>query len=164
MLASGANDMGLDAKWELWYNAKAVYGVNAQVSLPTGGTAFTAGEAQYTGNFNWGYTFDKVWGASGTVGFNSLAVINSSGARERYFAVIPSVTVTAATSPSSQVFAEYAYFSRAGPGIGSKSIINLGYQFDVGPHVQFDVEYGFQPAAVDGQRNHDVGAGISFMH
>ena len=164
MVTSGANDMNVGAKWELGYNAKAVWGANAQISLPTGSVGFTAGEAQYTGNFNWGYTFDKVWGASGTVGFNSLAVVNSSGVRERYFAVIPSVDVTAATSGSSQVFAEYAYFSNAGPGLGSKSIINLGYQFEVGPHVQFDVEYGFQPAAVAGQRNHDVGAGFSFMH
>ncbi len=159
----GTSDMNFGAKYELGYNANAVWGVNAQVSVPSGSHAFTAGGAQYTGNFNWGYTLNSEFSLAGTLGFNSLAGYNTSGNVAHFFAFIPSVELEASLPANSQLFAEYAYFSQAGVGLGSRSLFDFGYQKDIGPHVQFDVEYGIQPTVLNGQQLHYIGAGLSFM-
>jgi len=57
----------------------------------------------------------------------------------------------------------YAYFSRAGVGLAAKSLIDLGYIRDFTPNTQFDIEYGFSPTVVAGQRQHYAGFGLSFM-
>ena len=155
--------MNMGLKWEGGYNEKAFWGANVQVSAQTGDPAFTAGGTQYTGNLNWSYALNPVWSLSGTFGFNSLVGTNAGGAFERYSAFIPGVEITSALPGNSQAFAEYAYFSHAGPGLGSKSIIDFGYQRDLGQHIQFDIEYGFQPNAINGQRQHYIGVGLAFM-
>ncbi len=161
---SGSSDMNFGVKWELGYNARALWGANLQVSAPTGSPAFTAGATQYTANINWSYTLSPVWSASGTLGFNSLSALNAAGRYQYYGALTPSLDFSASLPANSAAFAEYAYFSRAGPALGSRSLIDFGYIHDWGPHVQFDVEYGFQPAAVNGQKLHYLGAGVSFMN
>jgi hypothetical protein len=161
--ASGWSDVNFGAKWEMGYTAKAVWGVNAAVSTPSGSPGFTAGAPEYTGNFNWGYTLNSIFSASGTLGFNWLAGPNAAEQTQRHSAFIPTLEITGALPGTAQAFAEYAYFSSAGPGLGSKSIIDFGYQRDFNPHLQVDIEYGFQPTPVNGQRTHYVGAGLSFM-
>jgi len=70
----------------------------------------------------------------------------------------------AATTADVPTALEYAYFSHGGPGLPAKSIVDFAYQRDFGPNVQHDVEYGFEPTTLNGQRLHYVGAGLSFMH
>jgi hypothetical protein len=159
----GTSDMNFGVKYELGTSAAAVWGVNAQVSVPSGSPAFTAGGAQYTGNFNWSYTLNAEFSLAGTLGFNSLAGYNASGDVVHFFAFIPSVELEAALPASSQLFVEYAYFSQAGVGLGSRGLVDLGFQHDFSPHLQFDVEYGVQPTLLAGQRQHYVGAGLAFM-
>jgi hypothetical protein len=163
-LITGGSDLNFGAKWELGYTSKALWGVNAVVSLPSGSPAFTAGGPQYTGNFNWGYTLDSTWSLAGTVGFNSLVGTTAAGRLQRYFAVIPSVELTASLPANSQLFGEYVYVSPAGPGFNGKTILDFGYQRDFGSHVQFDIEYGIQPTVVNGQQSHYLGAGLAFMN
>jgi opacity protein-like surface antigen len=160
----GTSDMNAGVKYELGYNDKAVWGVNAQVSVPSGSHAFTAGVPQYVGNFNWSYTLNSEFSLAGTLGFNSLAGYTPSEQVQRYFAFIPSVELEASLPANSQLFIEYAYFSQAGAGVGSRSLIDAGYQKDLSAHVQFDVEYGVQPTTLGGQRLHYIGAGLSFMN
>jgi hypothetical protein len=74
------------------------------------------------------------------------------------------VLLTAALSGKSQLYGEYVYFSRAGPGLDGKSFVDFGYQTDLGEHVQLDIEYGFQPTVISGQKQHYFGAGFSFMN
>jgi hypothetical protein len=163
-LETGASDANLGVKWELGYNEKALWGVNAQISEPTGTAAFSAGHAQYTGNFNWGYALSSIFSASGTLGFNSLAGPTPSGQIQQYFAFIPTLELTAALPGSSQIFGEYAYFSHAGPTVGGRTLFDFGYQRDFGDRLQFDIEYGFQPTVIDSQQQHYFGAGLSFMN
>jgi hypothetical protein len=164
---AGTSDIDFGVKAELGYTANAVWGVNAQVSFPTGSKAFTAGAAQYTGNFNWSYTLNGEFSLAGTLGFNALAGFSAAGNVQHYFAFIPTVELEAAlpgpTSSPSQLFAEYAYFSQTGVGLPARSFLDFGYQKDFGPHVQFDVEYGVQPTTILGQQQHYVGAGLSYM-
>lgn len=162
-LAQGSSDISFGFKWLLGENSKGLWGVNAIVSAPTGDPGFTAGATQYTGNVNWSYSLNSTWSAGGTIGFNSFGGTNPAGAVQQYSAFIPSLVLTASLPNASQVFGEYAYFSHAGPGIGSKNIIDAGYARDFGDHIQIDVEYGFQPTPVNGQKLHYVGAGISFL-
>jgi hypothetical protein len=159
----GTSDINFGVKYELGSSAAAVWGVNAQVSIPSGSPAFTAGGAQYTGNFNWSYTLSSEFSLAGTLGFSSLAGYNASGDIAHFFAFIPSVELEAALPANSQLFAEYAYFSQAGVGLGSRSLIDVGFQHDFSPHLQFDIEYGVQPTLLAGQRQHYVGAGLAFM-
>jgi hypothetical protein len=160
---SGWSDFGLGAKAELGYGARWVYGVNAAITYPTGSRMFSAGNAQFTGNFNWDYTVNSVIGASGTMSFNALSGVNSVGALQSYFAFIPSALVAATLPGPSEFYVEYSYFSHAGPNLGAKSLIDSGYLRDLRPDVQLDIEYGFSPTLLDGQKQHYVGVGASFM-
>jgi len=163
--ANGLSDLSIGAKYELGYTSNADWGVNAVVTIPTGATAFSAGNAQYTGNFNWGYTLNSEFSLSGTLGFNAFSAYNSAGHPQSFFAFTPTLEISAALPGGpSQLSAEYAYFSQAGPNLGSKSFVDFIYQRDFGPHVQFDVEYGFSPTVLNAQKQHYVGAGLSFMN
>ena len=161
---SGSTDLSLGIKYELGYTSNWLYGVNAVVVVPSGSHAFTAGNAQFSGNFNFGYTINSEFGIAGTVGANAFSAPNAAGVPQSYFAVTPSLLVSAALPGGpSQVTAEYAYFSSAGPGLGGKSWADFVYYRDFGPNIQFDVEYGFSPTSINGQKQHYVGAGLSFM-
>jgi hypothetical protein len=162
---SGMSDLGFGAKYELGYSSRALWGINASFTVPTGSPAFGSGNATFTGNFNWGYTLNSEFSASGTLGFNALSAYNAGGVPQSYFAFTPTIALTAALPGGpSQISAEYAYFSSAGPNLGSKSFVDIFYQRDLGQHVQIDIEYGFQPSFIPGQRQHYAGAGISFMN
>lgn len=161
----GASDVNLGAKYELGYSSNADWGVNAVVTFPTGANAFTAGNAQFTGNVNAGYTLNPEFSLAGTLSFNALSAPNAGGTAQSYFAFIPSLELSAALPGGpSQISAEYAYFSAAGPGLGAKSLIDFVYQRDLGAHVQFDAEYGFSPTTINAQTQHYVGAGLAFMN
>jgi hypothetical protein len=160
----GSTDISLGAKYELGYTSNFLWGVNAVVTVPSGAKAFTAGNAQFTGNFNWGYTINSVFGLAGTLGVNAFSAANSSGMPQSYFTFMPSLELTAGLPGPSQFAVEYAYFSSAGPNEGGKSWFDFVYARDFGPNVQFDVEYGFSPTLINGQKQHYVGAGLSFMH
>jgi hypothetical protein len=162
---TGSSDVNLGAKYEAGYSSNADWGVNAVVALPTGSKAFTAGNAQFTGNLNGAYTINSEFSLAGTLSINTLSGSNSAGSAQSYFAFIPSLELSAALPGGpSQISAEYAYFSAAGPGLGSKSLIDFVYQRDIGSHLQFDVEYGLSPTLVGGQKQHYIGAGLSFMN
>jgi hypothetical protein len=159
----GSSDVGLGAKYELGYSKRWLYGVNAAITYPTGTQTFSAGDTEFTGSFNWSYTVNSCVGIAGATSFNALSGLNSVGSAQSYFAFIPSLVVTASLPGPSEFFGEYAYFSQAGVGLGGKSLIDLGYVRDLGEHVQLDVEYGFSPTVLAGQKQHYVGAGASFM-
>jgi hypothetical protein len=162
---SGWSDINIGAKYEIGYTSKWLYGVNAVVTIPTGKPAYSAGNAQFTGNFNWAYTINSEFGLSGSLGANAYSAYNAGGQPQSYFAFVPTILGTAALPGGpSQLFAEYAYFSSAGPNLGSKSYFDFGYQRDFGPHIQVDVEYGVSPTIINLQKQHYIGAGISFMN
>lgn len=161
---TGSSDVSLGAKYELGYNSSADWGINGVVTLPTGGNAFSAGNAQFTGNFNGAYTVNSVVGLAGTLSFNALSGLNAGGVPQSYFAFIPSLEATATLPGPSEFFGEYAYFSSAGPNLGGKSLFDFGFIRDFGNHLQFDVEYGLSPTTINGQTQHYLGAGLSFMN
>jgi hypothetical protein len=162
---AGTSDVSLATKYELGYSANALWGLYGAITYPTGSKAFSAGNAQFTGDLNGAYTINSEFSLAGTLSFDALSGINSGGVAQSYFAFIPSLELTAALPGGpSQVSAEYAYFSAAGPNLPSKSLIDFVYQRDLGGHVQFDVEYGFSPTVIFGQTQHYVGAGLSFMN
>lgn len=162
---TGTSDVSLATKYELGYTANADWGVYGAITYPTGSKAFTAGNAEFTGNFSGAYTINSEFSLAGTLSFNALSGTNAGGVAQSYFAFIPSLELSAALPGGpSQISAEYAYFSAAGPNLGGKSLIDFVYQRDFGNHLQFDVEYGFSPTVIDGQTQHYVGAGLSFMN
>ncbi len=161
---TGSTDANLGAKLELGYSSNAVWGVNGLITFPTGSSAFSAGNTQFTGSLNGAYTVNSVFGLAGSVSFNAFSGLNSGGAPQSYFAVVPSILATATLPGPSEFFGEYAYFSQAGVGLGGKSLMDFGYIRDLGGHVQLDVEYGFSPTLLNGQTQHYIGGGLSFMN
>lgn len=161
---SGWGDLALGTAFNLGSDDKAVWGGGAIVSVPTGNSAFTAGAAQFTGDFNWVYNLSPVVGLFGTESFNALSARNASGAVQSYFAFIPSTGVSAQLSPNAVLYGEYTYYSQAGPGPGSKSLFDFGYEQAVGSHFEIDVEYGFAPPDPNGVKQRYFGAGLSFMN
>jgi hypothetical protein len=162
---TGSSDVSLATKYELGYSSNADWGLYGAITYPTGSKAFTAGNAQFTGDFNGAYTINSEFSLAGTLSFNALSGANAAGAAQSYFAFIPSLELSAALPGGpSQISAEYAYFSAAGPGLRSKSLVDFVYQRDFGNHIQFDAEYGFSPNVINGQKQHYIGAGLSFMN
>jgi hypothetical protein len=161
----GSSDISMASKYELGYSSSADWGIYGAVTLPTGSKAFTAGNAQFTGDLNGAYTINSELSLAGGLSFNALSGTNAAGYAQSYFAFIPSLELSAALPGGpSQISAEYAYFSASGPALPSKSLIDFVYQRDFGAHVQFDAEYGFSPTLINGQKQHYVGAGLSFMN
>ncbi len=162
---TGSTDISLASKYELGYSSSGDWGIYGAVTIPTGSNAFTAGNAQFTGDLDGAYTINSEFSLAGTLSFNALSGANAAGLAQSYFAFIPSLELSAALPGGpSQLSAEYAYFSAVGPGLPGKSLIDFVYQRDFGTHVQFDVEYGFSPTLINGQSQHYVGAGLSFMN
>ncbi len=140
-----------------------LYGVNAAVTYPTGSRAFSAGANQYIGNFNWSYTVNQAIGLSGTMGLDALSGLNAANVPQSYFAFVPSFVASASLPGPSDFYVEYTYFSRADAGLGAKSVIDSAFLRDFRNSVQVDLEYGFSPTLLDGQRQHYLGAGASIM-
>lgn len=162
---TGSTDISLATKYELGYSSNALWGIYGAVTLPTGTKAFSAGNAQFTGDLDGGYTINSEFSLAGGLSFNALSASNAAGLAQSYFAFIPSIELSAALPGGpSQISAEYAYFSATGPALPSKSLIDFVYQRDFGNHLQFDVEYGFSPTVINGQKQHYIGAGLSFMN
>jgi hypothetical protein len=162
---SGSTDISMATKYELGYSSSAMWGIYGAVTMPTGSKAFTAGNAQFTGDLDGAYTINSEFSFAGTLSFNALSAANAADLPQSYFAFIPSLELSAALPGGpSQLSAEYAYFSASGPALPSKSLIDFVYQRDFGGHVQFDVEYGFSPTPINGQKQHYLGAGLSFMN
>src|SRR5579863_3879489 len=162
---TGTSDVSLATKYELGYSANADWGVYGAITYPTGSRAFTAGNAEFTGDFDAGYTINSEFSLAGTFSFNALSGANAAGTPQSYFAFIPSLELSAALPGGpSQISAEYAYFSAAGPSWGPKRLIDFVYQRDFGTHLQLDVEYGFSPTVINEQKQHYIGAGLSFMN
>src|SRR5580700_4494223 len=156
---SGSTDISMATKYELGYSSSAMWGIYGAVTMPTGSKAFTAGNAQFTGDLDGAYTINSEFSFAGTLSFNALSAANAAGLPQSYFAFIPSLELSAALPGGpSQLSAEYAYFSASGPALPSKSLIDFVYQRDFGGHVQFDVEYGFSPTPINGQKQHYLGA------
>jgi hypothetical protein len=149
--SSQNGDTAVGIKEMFGYTDRAQWGASAQMSFPTGAPAVTAGHSQYDLNANVGYTLSPALSLSSTIGFDA-------------FAFVPSIDLSATLTPNDALFVEYAYFSRAGIGLPGKSQFDGGFIHDLNAHVQFDVEYGFSPTLILGQRSHYVGAGLSFMN
>lgn len=161
---SGWGDFAIGTQFNLGHSGHAVWGGGAIVWIPTGSSAFTAGAAQYTGDFNWVYNLGPVFGLFGTESFNALSARNESGTAQSYFAFVPSTGISAQLSANSVLYGEYTYFSREGPATGSKSLFDFGYEQAVGSHIVLDIEYSFSPPDAVGRKQHYFGAGLSFMN
>jgi hypothetical protein len=97
------------------------------------------------------------------MGFNALSGLGAANVPQSYFAFVPSLAASASLPGPSEVYVEYSYFSQAGPGLGAKSLIDSAFLRDFRNSIQLDVEYGFSPTLLDGQRQHYPGAGASIM-
>ena len=164
-IVTGSRDVSMAAKYELGFSSAADWGLYGAITFPTGSHAFTAGNTEFTGDFNWGYTIDSEFSLAGTLSCNALSAANAYGSFQSYFVFIPSLELSAAVPGGpSQISAEYAYYSATGPGLRSKNLVDFIYQRDFGNNLQFDAEYGLSPTLVNGQASRYVGAGLSFMN
>jgi hypothetical protein len=161
---AGVTDVTFGAKAVLGYSSKAVWGVAGLISAPSGDNAFTAGESTYTLGGNWSYTLTPLFALAGTVNFNALAGPDATGTTRRFSSISPSIVFSAAPSATTSIYFEYAYTSHVGYNLPGRTTLDYGISHDLGPHIQIDVEGGWAPTLIFGQRQHYVGAGISVMN
>jgi hypothetical protein len=163
-IVSGVSDVAFGAKYELGYNALGDWGFNAVVSVPSGDTAFSAGESQYTLNGNMTYTFNSFLSFNATLGFNAFAGPDATGVIRRYDAVAPSAYLEFSPPGPTYMYFEGAYISKAGFGLPGKTSFDGGVVHDFGPHIQVDLSAGWSPSIINGQRQHYIAAGLSYMN
>jgi hypothetical protein len=164
---NGATDTTYGFKWELGYTSKLTYGFSAAATLQSGSPAFTALGPGYNTSFNYSYALTPAFGLFGSFAYSSLVGPNPvSGKPQRFGSFAPSLGATAALPGNQQLFLEYAQIGSAGPGLGSRSFYDFGYQAALSPHLIVDVEYGASPTAIGGSKFSYVSGGISylFMH
>ena len=160
----GASDLELSAKYELGLHSNVVWGVEGTVTIPSGAPAFTYGNAQFLGDLNWDYEIDSTYALSGTFSFRAASAVTPAGTARSYFAFVPSVELIALLpGHRSQVSAEYAYFSRAGPNLGARSYVDFAYQRDLGPNLEVEAEYGLAPTLVDGGTERYLEGGLTLL-
>ncbi|GAC1425154.1 MAG: hypothetical protein NVSMB64_32290 [Candidatus Velthaea sp.] len=162
-IGNGGSDLGFGVKWEIGYTAKTVYSVNVAATVPTGAANYTAGDNQYMFSANAGYALTSVFGIAASLASNNLVGTDSAGNLQRYNVFVPSVVLTAGLPNNQQLFAEYAYFSKSSPTLGSRSLIDFGYQRSFGSRTIADVEAGYQLGSLAGSTSKYLGAGISFL-
>jgi hypothetical protein len=83
-------------------------------------------------------------------GSRSVRRPNAANVPQSYFAFVPSFVASASLPGPSEFYVEHTYFSRAGAGLGAKSLIDTAFLRDFGNSVQLDVEYGFSLTCLTG--------------
>jgi hypothetical protein len=159
---TGPSDAAFGLKWEAGYTSKAIASINVIATTPTGDRAFTAGGSSYTGNLNLGYTLNSVFSLSTTLGFESLAAPGTNGSVLRTGVFNPSLLLVAALPGTSQLYGEVSNTSHAGVGLGGRTLYNFGFQKQLGSRIVFDIEGGFAPNPVAGQKLQYLGFGLSY--
>jgi len=161
-LLSGTADAAYGAKWEIGYTSKAIGSLSVAATVPTGDLAFTAGGSSYIVNLNGAYTLNSEFSVSGTLGFQSLAARSTTGAVERTGVFIPAFVVVAALPGTAQVYGEVSNVSHIGVGQPGRTLYDFGVQKQLGTHIVIDLETGFAPNPVAGQKLHYIGFGLSY--
>lgn len=156
-VASGDTDVAAGIKFALGAGPKFSYGLQAQLSAPTGSPAFTASGTQTTYGVNFAYALSPGFSLASTLSYQSLTT-GTAG----YPSFVPSLVATGALSPSDALFAEIAQFTHAnGPASGTRTQYLIGADHDFGQRVQADVETALSPTADTGKYRY-VGVGLSY--
>ncbi|HUY11514.1 MAG TPA: hypothetical protein VMV73_04550, partial [Candidatus Dormibacteraeota bacterium] len=93
----------------------------------------------------------------------TLAAIDTSGhtargARERYLAFQPSLSLTTLLNPRLQLYLEGVDLARTAPQGGNSFTIDGGFQYAARPWLELDIEAAH--ATIDGVRSQYVGLGF----
>jgi hypothetical protein len=159
---SGPSDLGFGLKATVGYSSRAVYGVGASMTVPTGSAAFTNGADTYALIINGSYTLTSRFSLFGTAGIDSLAGPDANGNLVRFGSFIPSIGATYSLPSNWFFYAEGASFGKVAPNAGSRGLIDYGVQKLCG-RVQFDASAGNALNVVSGSRLHYVGFGVSAL-
>jgi hypothetical protein len=159
---SGTSDLGLGVKAVLGYSSRALYGIGASMTVPTGSAAFTNGANTYSLILNGTYSLTSALSLFSTLGYSSLVGTDANGKLARFGSFIPSAGVSYSLPSNWYAFVEAANFGKLGPTGGSRTIIDYGIEKVVG-RTQFDAEVGNALNVVNGSRFHYVGAGVSVL-
>ena len=158
----GTTDIGFGVKAVLGYTSRALYGIGASMTVPSGSAAFTNGANTYELIVNGSYSLTSRLSLFGTAGFASLVGADAKGDVGRFGSFIPSLGTTYSLPSNWYVFVEGANFGKVAPNAGSRTLVDYGIQKVVG-RTQFDAEAGNALNVVNGSRSHYVGVGVSVL-
>lgn len=158
---TGATDTTYGIKWEAGYTSNLTYGLSASATLQTGSPAVTELGPSYNASFNYTYTLTPIFGLFGSFAYSSLVGTSpANGAKQRFGSFAPSLGLTGSLPGNQQLFIESAQIGSAGPGLGSRSFYDYGYQAVLSPRLMVDLEYGASPTVIAGSKYSYVGGGI----
>lgn len=154
---SGSSDTALGFKYFIGTTPRFAYGVQLQVTLPTGGAGITANGSELYGSFNYLYTLSPVFSLGGT-----LFEQSTTNGPERWGQFISALALEASLPASNGAFAEVATFTSAtGPGSSALTQYKLGVTHDFGQRLQIDLEGGLSPT-LSPARYRFLGFGASY--
>jgi len=154
---SGVTDIAAGLKYVLGATPKFSYGVQGQISAPTGTNAFSANGTDAIGALNLGYALGSVFSLSSALQIQSLYANGT-----RYTSFVPSLVLAAGLPQSTSLYGEIARFSNAiGASTPTRTQYILGVSHDIGQRLQLDLEGGYSPTTVTGKYRY-VGFGFSY--
>ncbi len=161
--ADGFSDWGLGFKYELPPAARWQVGLDGLYTSPSGGRAFTAGNATYTANLDVAYQLTPATSIGTTLALASTGGFNVGGVHARYGTFIPSAVIVERINDATQVYAEYVDVSRVAPDIGNRAFLDTGVQRLFGERFEFDAEFGHALTGIPAMRFDYVGAGVGVL-
>lgn len=159
----GITDGSIGFKYEIGYSSRLLYGINALYTLPVGSAnVFSSNGDGILVNLNGGFTFSPAVALFATVGYNAQNG-GTVAAPARYRGFQPSLGVSVSLPQSFSVFAEALDQSATAPGLGGRFAYDTGFEKDVGSRLQFDFNYFDYLGVQNGQHQHSLGLGASYL-
>ncbi|MDQ2907824.1 MAG: transporter [Candidatus Eremiobacteraeota bacterium] len=159
----GITDGALGFKYEIGYSSRLLYGINALYTLPVGSPdVFSSNGDGILVNLNGALTLSPAIGLSATVGYNAQNG-GTLAAPARYHDFQPSLGASVSLPQSISVFAEAFDQSATAPGLGGRFGYDTGFEKDVGSRLQLDFNYFDYFAVQNGQHQHSLGFGASYL-
>jgi hypothetical protein len=146
---SGYGDYGLGVTYELPQSGSFTYSTNLLFTPADGSGGFSAGGPTETFNLNVSYSLSPAMGVSATLASAQSAGTAPDGTFARFFAMTPSIGVSAQIPNFYQFYVQFVGQTKLGPGQGGRIFTDFGVQKQLSPNVVVDTEYGigFTPVA-----------------
>lgn len=136
----GANDLSLGFKLKLLEQDGWVpnFGILGELSMPTGSSAFTAGDVEPKLGLLWAYDLTDDVGLAGNINFS---VLNDDG--ERFFQTATSLSLAVALTEQLGGYVEYFGFFPGGENADMAHTLNGGFTYLITKDFQLDARAGF---------------------
>ncbi len=138
--AAGLQDLGLGLKWQFLDRATLGGAFDLIQNFPTARSGVTLGAPSTTLNLDLATALGIRSGLGLTLSAIDSSGADSSGRRQRYIALQPSMALTYLLTPRIQAYLEGVALSRTAPDAPGAFSVDGGFQFAATPSLELDIE------------------------